>query len=69
MQSSGRSMSEALIAGFRQQRSTFDPRSDYVGFVLNKLALGRFSPSTSVSLDNSHSTKCSILIYHPELVQ
>jgi hypothetical protein len=25
--------------------------------------------STSVSLANSHSTKCSILIYHPVLVQ
>jgi hypothetical protein len=30
---------------------------------------GGFPTSTSVSPDNSHSTKCSILIYHPELVQ
>jgi hypothetical protein len=30
---------------------------------------GRFSPSTSVSHANSHSTKCSILVYHPGLVQ
>jgi hypothetical protein len=33
---------------------------------------GRFSPSTSVSPDNSHSTDCSTLIiyhYHPGLVQ
>jgi hypothetical protein len=29
---------------------------------------GKFSPSTSVSPANSHSTKCSILIYHLGLV-
>jgi hypothetical protein len=40
-----------------------------VGFVLDKLALGQVSPSTSVSLANSHCTKCSTLIYHPRLLQ
>jgi hypothetical protein len=30
---------------------------------------GRFPPSTSVSPANYHSTKCSILIYHPGLEQ
>jgi hypothetical protein len=30
---------------------------------------GRFPPSTSVSLANSHSTKCYIFIYHTGLVQ
>jgi hypothetical protein len=31
---------------------------------------GRFSPSTSVSSANSHSTDCStLIIYHPGLVQ
>jgi hypothetical protein len=32
---------------------------------------GKFSPSISVSLANSHSTDCStlIIIYHPGLVQ
>jgi hypothetical protein len=30
---------------------------------------GRFSPSTSVSPANSHSTDCSTLIQHPGLVQ
>jgi hypothetical protein len=30
---------------------------------------GRFSPGTSVSLANSHSTDCSTFIYHPGLVQ
>jgi hypothetical protein len=30
----------------------------------------RFSPSTSVSLANSHSTECfTLIIYHPGLVQ
>jgi hypothetical protein len=29
----------------------------------------RFPPSTPVSPTNSHSTKWSVLIYHPELVQ
>jgi hypothetical protein len=46
-----------------------------VGFVVLKVALGRFSPSTSVSPAGSHSTDCStviiiiIIIYHLELVQ
>jgi hypothetical protein len=39
-----------------------------------KWHLGRFSPSTSVSPANSHSTDCStfiiiIIVYHPGLVQ
>jgi hypothetical protein len=38
-----------------------------VGFVVDKVALGRLSPSTSVSPANSHSTHHSILIYHPGL--
>jgi hypothetical protein len=29
---------------------------------------GRFPPSTSVFFANSHSTKCSILVYHPWMV-
>jgi hypothetical protein len=33
-----------------------------------KCRSGRVSPSTSVSPTNSHSTKCSILIYHPGLL-
>jgi hypothetical protein len=39
-------------------------------FVVDKVALGWFSPSTSVSPANLHSTNCSkkiILIYHPGL--
>jgi hypothetical protein len=42
-----------------------------VGFVVDKVAWGRFSPSTSVSPANLHSTNCSTvtLIYHLGLVQ
>jgi hypothetical protein len=41
----------------------------HVGFV-DETVLGRFSPSTSVSPANSHSTDYSTLtIYHPGLVQ
>jgi hypothetical protein len=42
-----------------------------VGFVVEKVVLGGFSPSTSVSPANSLSTDCStfIIVYHPGLVQ
>jgi hypothetical protein len=43
-----------------------------VGFVVDKLALGQvFSPSTSVSPANLHSTNFSTITitYHPGLVQ
>jgi hypothetical protein len=44
--------------------------SGHVGFLVNKVALGKFSPSTSVSPANPHSTDCSIIIIdHPGLVQ
>jgi hypothetical protein len=36
----------------------FDPGSGQVGFVVDKMALGKFSPSTSVSPGNLHSTNC-----------
>jgi hypothetical protein len=35
-----------------------------MGFAVEKVALGQFSPSTSVSPANSHSTSCSILIIY-----
>jgi hypothetical protein len=40
-------------------------------FVVDKVALGQVSPSTSVSPANLHSTNCStiILIYHLGFVQ
>jgi hypothetical protein len=47
-----------------------------VGFVVDKVALGQFSPSTAVSPANLHSTDCStiiiiiiIIIYDVGLVQ
>jgi hypothetical protein len=62
---------KSLVAGFPPLRPEFEPKSGHVGFVVDKVALGRFSPSTSVSPANSHSTDCStfIVIYHPGLVQ
>jgi hypothetical protein len=50
-----------LVVGFPPRRTKSDPRSGHVAFVVGKVALGRFSPSTSVSPANSHSTDCSIL--------
>jgi hypothetical protein len=37
--------------------------------MVERVALGKLSLSTSVSLANSHFTKCSILLYHLGLVQ
>jgi hypothetical protein len=59
-----------LVAGFPLRRPGFEPRSVCVGFVMDKVTLGRFSPSTSVSPANSDSTNCSTFFigYHPGLV-
>jgi hypothetical protein len=51
-----------LVAGFPPRRPGFAAGSGQVGFVVNKLAWGRSSPSTSVSPANLHSTKFSIMI-------
>jgi hypothetical protein len=42
-----------------------------VGFVVDKVALGQVSPSTSVSPANFHSNNFSTITttYHPGLVQ
>jgi hypothetical protein len=50
------------IYGFPPQWPGFKPESGQVEFVVDKVALGRFSPSTSVSPANLHSTKFSIII-------
>jgi hypothetical protein len=50
-----------LDAGFPPRRTGF-ASGLHVGFVMDKAALGRFSPSTSVSLANHHSTNFSIII-------
>jgi hypothetical protein len=60
-----------LVAGFPLRLSGFEAKSGHVGFVVDKVALRHFFPSTSVSPADSHSTDCStfIIIYHPGLVQ
>jgi hypothetical protein len=62
----GCAIAQAVSFGFRTWRPGFDPRS---GFVANKVALGRFLPSTSVSPASSQFTECSILFYRSALVQ
>jgi hypothetical protein len=42
----------AQVAGLSPRRPGFEPGSIHVGFVVDKVALGRFSPSTSVSPAN-----------------
>jgi hypothetical protein len=53
-----------LVAGLSPRRPGFAPGSIHVGFVVDKVALGRFSPSTSVSPANISFHHCSIFIYH-----
>jgi hypothetical protein len=67
----GRAIAQAVSSCNPTARPGFDPGSGQVGFVVVKVALGRISPSTSVSPDNLHSTNCSTitLTYHLGLVQ
>jgi hypothetical protein len=59
-----------LVACFPPQRPGFEPRSGYVGFLLDKMALGQVFSEYFGFLVNSHSTDCStLIIYHPGLVQ
>jgi hypothetical protein len=49
----------------------FELGSNYVGFVVDNMALGQVPPNTLVSTA-PHSTDCStliIIIHHPGLVQ
>jgi hypothetical protein len=57
----GRTIAEAVSPGFPPRRPGFVPGSGQVGFVVDKVAWGRFSPSTFVSPASLHSTKFSIL--------
>jgi hypothetical protein len=59
-----------LVAGFPRRQLGFDPQVRTCGMCGRQSGTeGRFSPSTSVSHANSHSTDCSIfiIIYHPGL--
>jgi hypothetical protein len=47
----------------------FDPRAGHVGLMVDKVALGQVFSENFFSPANSHSTKCSILMYDMELVQ
>jgi hypothetical protein len=51
-----------LVAAFPPRRPGFDPGSGQVEFVVDKVAMDGFSPSSSVSLTNLHSAKFSIII-------
>jgi hypothetical protein len=51
------------------QQLYFIWRLGHVGSVVDKVAWGRFSPSTSVSPANLHSDCSTIIIYHLGLVQ
>jgi hypothetical protein len=45
-----------IVVGFPQRRPGFKTRSSHKALVVEKAALGIFSPSTSVSPANPHST-------------
>jgi hypothetical protein len=59
------------VAVFPSRRHGFNPRSDHVGFMVDKVALRQVFTDSSVFTANSHSTDCStfIIIYDPGLVQ
>jgi hypothetical protein len=50
-----------LVTGFPPRRPGFKPGSGHVGFVVDKVTMGQFSPSTSVSPANLHSTSYTTL--------
>jgi hypothetical protein len=54
-----------LVSGLPPKLPGFDTWSGHVGFVVDKMAPGQVSPSTSLSPTNFHSTNCSVLINHP----
>jgi hypothetical protein len=61
-----------IVDGFPPWRPKFKPGSSHVRYVVDKVALGQvFSPSTSVSPANLHSTNFSTITitYHLGLVQ
>jgi hypothetical protein len=59
-----RAMAQAVSRWPLTAKARVRARSIHVGFVVDKVALGRFSPSTSVSPANISFHQCSILIYH-----
>jgi hypothetical protein len=57
----GRAIAQTVSSWFPTAAVRVRAWSGHVGFVVDKVAVGHFSPSTSGSLAN-HSTKFSILI-------
>jgi hypothetical protein len=57
-------MTGQKIAGFQPLRPEFDSGLGYMGFIVDIMALGRFSPNISVYHASAHFTKCSISIDH-----
>jgi hypothetical protein len=55
-------IARAVSRGFPSLLPGFDSMSDHAGFMVNKMALARFSSGISGSLTNYHSTNRSIFI-------
>jgi hypothetical protein len=65
-----RALAQVVSLRLSPRWTEFDSTLYHVGLMIDKVALGQvFFLSTSVSLANSHFTNCSVLIYHPRLVQ
>jgi hypothetical protein len=60
-----------LIAGFPQWQPEFEPQSNQVGFVVDKVALGQVFSTYLVSPANHslHPLLHNLTTYHPQLVQ
>jgi hypothetical protein len=58
----GRAIAQAVSHWLHTVVAQVSVRAEHVEFVVDKVALGRFSPSTLVSLANHHFTKFSIII-------
>jgi hypothetical protein len=62
------SIIRGIVAGLSPWRPWLDPGSGHLGFRAEKCGWDRFSPSTSVSSDDSHSTNCSMPINYAIMV-
>jgi hypothetical protein len=71
LQAGGRAIAQAVSRWLPTAAARFQTRVYHVGFVVDKVGWGRFSPSTSVSPANLYSTNFSTITitYHPGLVQ
>jgi hypothetical protein len=58
----GRAIPQAVSRWLPTVAAGFEPWSGHMGFLVNKMTSGMFSPSTSVSPANLHSGSCSKVI-------